>query len=416
MTNNEKELLHLNPCPAFLHIIISLLEFPREVTLLNIRRSFAAEGFYWVSKSRADSLNTDRQQGNGEGDGAGHEEDPPADLRTIGKRFEPLVHGPPRNRESDERGDPYKHREIPAEQTDDTTNAGAEDLADPDLLGALFGSIGNEAEETQAGDEDGEDGEGDEDLAGLLFGMIQFIKVVIHEGVAERQPLFGGMELTLDLPDEAEDITRVEADGHASPERAYYHAKGLDPVVHRIIIEILYDTNHMKGTGGELMILRPDNQVEGILHAEHRYSGFIEDDAAGVGRKLCEIEVAAFDDLHAEGGNIMVVDHERGQEERLPGVERGIPEPAWLTVLIAADSGEVAGDGYVGDPGKSEQVLAQIGCAIPAERPGVMDDEYLVPVKADFLISDIVQLAIDDKGADDKPDGNKKLKDHEAAP
>jgi len=44
-----------------------------------------------------------------------------------------------------------------------------------------------------------------------------------------------------------------------------------------------------------------------------------------------------------------------------------------------------------------------------------MDDEHLVPVKAGFLISNIVQLAIDDEGADDEPDGNKKLKNHQAA-
>src|SRR6202000_535427 len=38
-----------------------------------------------------------------------------------------------------------------------------------------------------------------------------------------------------------------------------------------------------------------------------------------------------------------------------------------------------------------------------------------IPVKADFLILNIVQLAIDDEGADDKANRNKKLKDHQAA-
>lgn len=278
----------------------------------------------------------------------------------------------------------------------------------------MFGSIGNEAEETQAGNQDGEDGEGDEDLAGLLLGVIQFVKVVIHEGVAEGQPLPGGMELTLDLPDETGDILGAEADGHATPVRVDSHDKGLDLVVHGIIIEILYDADDMTGAGRELMILIPDNQIEGILHAEHRYGGFIEDDAGRVGRKLCEVEVAAFNDLHAQGGNIMVVDIERGHEDRLPDIKRGIPEPTWLTVLIAADGREVTGDGCVGDPGKGEQVHTQIGRAIPAERPRIMDDEYLIPIKADFLISDIVQLAVDDEGADDEANRNKKLKDHQA--
>lgn len=395
-------------------MIIPRLEFPRAVTLLNIHRSFAAEGFYRVSEGRADGLNTDRQQRNGEGYGAGHEEDPPADLRTIGKRLEPFVHGPPRSGEGDERSDPDKHREVSAEEADDTTDAGAEDLADPDLLGTLFGSIGNEAEKPKAGDEDGEDGEGDEDLAGLLLGVIQLIKVVIHEGVAEGQPLLGGMELTFHLPDQAEDIIRAEADGHAARLRPVdLHDKGLDLVMHGVVVEILYDADDVIGDRLELIIPIVNDQIERVLHAEHPYGGFIEEDGVGVGRKLREVEVAAFDDLHAEGGNIMVVDPERGHEGRLPGVERGILEPAWLPILIAADGGEVAGDGGVGDPGKGEQVLAQIGRAIPAERPG-MDDEYLIPVKAYFLISDIVQLAIDDEGADDEANGNKKLKDHQA--
>ena len=381
--------------------------------MLNI--SFAAEGFYGVSEGRADGLNTDRQQGNGEGDGAGHEEDPAADLRTIGKRLEPFVHGPPRDGEGNERSDPDKHREVPAEEGDDSTDAGAEDLADPDLLGALFGSIGNEAEETEAGNEDGEDGEGDEDLAGLLLGVIQFIKVVIHEGVAEGQSLLSGMELTFHLPDETEGIIRMEADGHAAPViRVDHHNKGVDLVMHGVIVEILYDADDMIGDSLEQIIMIVEDQTERVLHAERRYGGFIEDDGGGVGRKLREVDVAAFDDLHAEGGNIMVVDPERGHEDRLPGVERGIPEPAFLPVQVL-DGRDVRGGGCVGDPGKGEQVLAKIGRAIPAERPGIMDNEYLIPIEADFLISNIVQLAIDDEGADDEANGNKKLKDHQAA-
>jgi len=278
----------------------------------------------------------------------------------------------------------------------------------------LFGSIGNEAEKPNAGNENGEDGEGDEDLAGLLLGVIQFIKVVIHEGIAKGQPLFGGMELTFDLPDEAEDIIRVETDGHAAPVRADIQDEWLDPLVHGIIIEIFYDADDMKGAAGESLRFIPDDQLERILHAEPRYGGFIEDESGRVGRKLREVEVAAFDDLHAKGGDVMVVDSECGQEDRLPDVERGILEPAWLTVLIAANSGEVAGNGGVGDPGKGEQVLAQMGRALPAERPGIVDDEYLIPVKADFLISDIVQLVVDDEGADDEANRNKKLKDHQA--
>lgn len=279
----------------------------------------------------------------------------------------------------------------------------------------MFGSIGNKAEETEAGNEDGEDGEANEDLAGPLLGVIQFIKVVIHEGVAEGQPLLSGMELSFHLLDETEDIIRVEADGHAAPViRVDHHEKGVDLVMHGVIVEILYDADDMIGEKLGLIIVIVEDQIERVLHAERRYGGFIEEDGGTVGRKLCEVEVAASDDLHAESRNIMVVDPKCGHEDRLPGIERGIREPALLPVL-AIDGGDVRSDGCVGDPGKGEQVLAKIGRAILAERPGIMDDEYLIPIKADFLISNIVQLAIDDEGADDEANGNKKLKDHQAA-
>ena len=78
--------------------------------------------------------------------------------------------------------------------------------------------------------------------------MIQFIKVVIHEGVAEGQPLFGGMELTFHLPDEAGNIIHVEADGHAGPVRPVnHHGKGMNLVTHGVIVEILYDADDMIG-------------------------------------------------------------------------------------------------------------------------------------------------------------------------
>ena len=168
--------------------------------------------------------------------------------------------------------------------------------------------------------------------------------------------------------------------------------------MHGIIIEILYDADDMKGEWLEVIrqigidLIRPivEDQIERVLHAEHRYGGFIEDEAGRVGRKVREVEVAAFDDLHAEGGDIMVVDLERGQEDRFFDIKRGVPEPAWLTVLIAAEGGEVAGDGGVGGPGKGEQVLAKIGSAILAERPGIMDDEDLIPVKPYFFIANIM--------------------------
>jgi|GEM_PF-2235820 len=377
-------------------------------------RSFASEGSYGVGKGRTHGLKTYRQDGNGEGHGACQEEDPPTDLRTIGKRTEPFVHGPPCHREGDERSDPHKPREVLTDEADDTTDGGAEHFADPDLFGALFGSIGNEAKQAEAGNKDGEDGEGDEYLAGLLLSVIQFIKVIIHEGVAEGQPVLNGMELTFYLPDETGDIVRAEADGHTAPvKRVGHHEQGVDLVMHGVIVKILYDADDMKGEQLVMIIVIVEDQTERVLHTECRNGGLIEDNAGGIGRKLREVEVAAFDDLHAQGRNIMVVDPECRHEDRLPGVKRGILEPAFLPIL-AIDRGDIGRDGCVADPGKGEQVFAKKGSAVAAERPGIMDDKYLFPVEAGILISNIVQLAIDDEGTDDEANRNKKLKHHQA--
>lgn len=225
----------------------------------------------------------------------------------------------------------------------------------------------------------------------------------------------GGMELTLHLSDQTEYIIRMKANGHSTPvRRVDHHEKGMDLVMHGVIIEILYNADDMIGEQVELIIVIVEGHIERVLHAERGYGGFIEEDGGGIGRKLREVEVAAFDHLHAEGRNIMVVDPERGHEDRLPDIERGIREPALLPIL-AIDCGEVGGDGCVSDPCKGEQVLAKIGRTLLSERSGTMNNEYLIPIKADFLVSNIVKLAIDDEGADDEANGNKKLKDHEAA-
>jgi len=403
---------------------LSAIHFTNQVWLDDGPRSFASEGFYGVSESRTHGLTTDRQEGNGESDSACQEEDPPTDVGTIGKRIEPFVHGPPCDWEGDERSDPDKHREVLADEADDTTDGGAEYFADPDLFGALFGSIGNEAKQTEAGNKDGEDGEGDEYLAGLLLGVIQSVKVGIHEGIAEGQSRVSGMELTSYLLDETRDIIGVEADGHAAPVIHVGHQhKGVYLVVHGVIVEILYNADDMKGerleviqlTGLELIRPVVEEHIEWVFHAEHCRCGFIEDDGGGVGRKLRRVEVAAFYYLHAEGGNIMLIGIERGHEGHFPGIERGIPEPARLTVLVAAIGGQVAGDGCIGDRGKAEQVVAKVCGTSLAERPGIMDNEYLIPIEAGILVSNILQLAIDDEGADDEANRNKKLKHHQAA-
>jgi hypothetical protein len=165
-----------------------------------------SEAFDRISNGGADGLDADGQQGYGEGGEAGDEEDPPADIGAVREGLEPIVHGPPRDGEGDEGGDCDEAGEVPVEQADDAADVGAEDLADADLFHALFGGVGDEAEEAEAGDEDREDGEGDEDLTALFFGMVELVEVIVHKGIIERNTLLNAMEFGFDLADEAEHV------------------------------------------------------------------------------------------------------------------------------------------------------------------------------------------------------------------
>src|SRR5690242_6084294 len=132
------------------------------------------------------------------------------------------------------------------------------------------------------------------------------------------------MELTFHLPDETGHIIRVKANGHAAPVSFVdHHEKRMDLVMHGVVVEILYNANDMIGQKFVLIIVIVKKKIERDLDAERSYGGFIEDDSCGVGRKLREIDVAAFDHLHAESRNIMIVDPERGHVYRIPCVERG---------------------------------------------------------------------------------------------
>jgi len=79
--------------------------------------------------------------------------------------------------------------------------------------------------------------------------------------------LFNSMELTFHLPDEAEDIIRVEADGHVAPVRLVgLHDKGMDIVMHGVVVEILYDADDMISDNFELVIVIVKDQVERVFH------------------------------------------------------------------------------------------------------------------------------------------------------
>src|SRR5687767_5801640 len=69
----------------------------------------------------------------GEDEGAGPEVDPRVEI------VEPVAHQPPGGGPGDQIGDDHRLGELPGEQFDDVAGAGAEYLADADLLGAALG-------------------------------------------------------------------------------------------------------------------------------------------------------------------------------------------------------------------------------------------------------------------------------------
>src|SRR5258708_15050647 len=130
-------------------------------------------------------METDGNKGDEHGERAGKDEHPPAYRGLIGEALQPFVHGPPGNGDGDKQGNDHQFEEVGAQEPDDASDAGAEDLAHPDLLAALFGAEGREAKEAQAGDEDGYAGKGIDDIGEGDLGLVLFLDGLIEEGVFE---------------------------------------------------------------------------------------------------------------------------------------------------------------------------------------------------------------------------------------
>ena len=87
----------------------------------------------------------------------------------------------------------------------------------------------------------------------------------------------------------------------------------------------------------------------------------------------------------------------------------------WGGIPAATDGGKVGSDRCVGDAAEGEEFFTECLGAIRTQNPGAMNDECLVAVEPNLLIADIVQLAVDDDGADDQADGDNELKCHKGA-
>src|SRR6516162_2584936 len=101
----------------------------------------------------------------------------------ISESLEPAVQIVPGDGPGDQVCDENGNRELPEQQDDHVAVAGAEHLADTNLLGAAASGKGGQAEKAQTGDEDGDGYEDRENLALPLVALVEPLITVAQQRV-----------------------------------------------------------------------------------------------------------------------------------------------------------------------------------------------------------------------------------------
>src|SRR6185312_11330836 len=121
-------------------------------------RLFRPETVDRVGAGGADSLETDGNQGDGEGRQGGQDKDCGADRNAVIVLQQPLPHETKGDGGSQQRTDSDQQQEVARQHEPDPADGRAKDLADAYLFRPLFRDIGGQPKEAKAGDQDGEDG------------------------------------------------------------------------------------------------------------------------------------------------------------------------------------------------------------------------------------------------------------------
>ncbi len=119
---------------------------------------FCSQAFDRVTRRRLYRQEAHRPQRDQQRGHAGQHEHPPADSNPIRIILHPPMERQPCQRPGDQIGDQHQPDKMFGQQEDDILYGGAQDLADPDLLGPLLRGKGGQTKQTQAGDEDGQAG------------------------------------------------------------------------------------------------------------------------------------------------------------------------------------------------------------------------------------------------------------------
>src|SRR5258708_6779862 len=142
---------------------------------------FASKGFDRVCKGCSQGTDTEDDEGDEQEAAATGCEDPPAKFGFVREVLEPFACAPPGDGKCDEDREADELEEVAGEQEDELGDGSADDLANANLFCALVGDIDDQAEETEAADEDGKAGGPAEEAGDVLFRGIEFRDGVIDE-------------------------------------------------------------------------------------------------------------------------------------------------------------------------------------------------------------------------------------------
>ena len=117
---------------------------------------FVFEGVRRVGPGGLEGLEADRGHGHEESTRPGQDKQPGSNARFVGVALEPFPHDEIADGPGYEVGRDHPLGEFPGEQNNDPRHRCAQDLADADLLGPLFGGERGQPEKPQAGDENGQ--------------------------------------------------------------------------------------------------------------------------------------------------------------------------------------------------------------------------------------------------------------------
>jgi len=162
------------------------------------KNSFSSQAIDGIGQARAERADKENDKRDKQKDAAAGCEDPPAERGLVGEVLQPFTAAPPANGYGDQDREADELEEVAREEDDQVADAGANDLADADLLCPLVSDINDQAEEAEAADEDGEPSRPGQEAGDVLFRAVKLCDRIVHELILEVIIRIDGAESFLD--------------------------------------------------------------------------------------------------------------------------------------------------------------------------------------------------------------------------